>query len=92
VPAGGERGQAGQQLPVAGGLRVEQGQNQGEAEQDVEGGVPDPGVLVPGIDPVLAALAVQPAAPLLGALPSESMRGRGRRGAPYGGSAGQPFG
>jgi hypothetical protein len=92
VPARGEQGHAEDQPPVGRDGRVEQGQDRGQAEQAVEGGVPDPGVLVPGVDPALAALAVQPATPLLAAV-SEMVR---EAGAPWerpdGGSAAQSFG
>jgi hypothetical protein len=94
VPDDDQRGQAGDRPAVAGGAGVEQDQRRGQGEQGVEGGVPDPGVLVPGVDrgaPALAALAVQPAL-LSSLLRDDGTRGRGRWGAPVGGSAGQPFG
>jgi hypothetical protein len=51
----------------------------------------DRDVLVPGVDPALAALAVQPDPPLVPAQGRWDER-RVRLGAPVGGSAGQPFG
>jgi hypothetical protein len=92
VPADEEHGQPGQQPALAGGARVEQRDGQDQAEQAVQGGVPDPGELVPGVDPALAALVVQRAAPLVVAPGQHRTRGRPPRGAPGDGSAGQPFG
>jgi len=91
MPGRGQCGQPGQHPAVAGAGRVEQGRDQGQPEQAVEGGIPGPGVLVPGVDPALAALAVQPAL-LSSLLRDDGTRGRGPWGAPVGGSAGQPFG
>jgi hypothetical protein len=92
VPGRHEHAEPGQRPALAGGRRVEQGQGHGQDEQAEQGGIPDPGVLVPGIDPALAALLAQPAAPLVAASGCDGTRGRGRWGAPDGGSAGQPFG
>ena len=88
VPGRHRRRQAGRGPPAgAGAGRVEQDQERGQAEHAVEGGVPDPFVLVPGVDP---ALAVQPPAPLVAALSAstEMVRERAATGQrPDGGSA-----
>ena len=84
-----EHAQSGQGPALPGGRRVEHGQDQGQGEQAVEGGVPDPPVLVPGVDPALA-LAVQPAAPLVATSPDrwyERPRRRGSAGRWIGRSA-----
>jgi hypothetical protein len=92
VPAGQERAQPEQRPALAGGRRVEQGQGRGQRDQGVDGGVPDPAMLVPGVDAAGGALVAQPDAPLFGC-PAAMVRDAGpRRGAPDGGLPGQPFG
>src|SRR5215213_8608877 len=57
LPASGEHGHTGHRPPVGGGGRVEQGQDRGQGEGAVEGGVPDPGVLDDRFQGVWALLA-----------------------------------
>jgi hypothetical protein len=73
VPGRHRRRQPGRRPPAgAGAGRVEQDQDRGQAEHAVEERVPDPLVLVPGVDP---ALAGQPPAPLVDALSALSWNG-----------------
>jgi hypothetical protein len=93
VPAGGEDGQPGRQPALgSGGGRVEQRQGQGQAEQRVEGGVPEPAVLVPGVIRARAGFVAQPTLLSCRRSPAMVREARAPRGAPVGGSAGQPFG